>query len=309
MKHMKHWQISKDGCFLEYVINVLYRCCSSKIRRRVVATNIQEVFRKSSGSPQEVFRKSWNPKLRPWTASRGCWSPMVDWSRPMLGGVQQRWWHANLRLKQQFQALLGHQDGHKNDQKRYSEQGNWMIWMQWRCETAAEGPVEGPKQQITGEIRETPMSGCCGSPNLSSRISFAPLTEGPYLEAFEDWVPCFDQHQDASRPFWNAPFRTEPPAQTMLNMLNMLNVVERVESEQSGQSGHCFNHSPVTMDFMVTARYQGLDASLRLAAWHNSRCHLDKDAEKKNIAAAIVSGISYSSGFAHHWHNSYTWLY
>jgi len=43
----------------------------------------------------------------------------------------------------------------------------------------------------------------------------------------------------------------------------MLNVVERVESEQSG---HCFNHSPVTMDFMVIAKYQGLDASLRLAA-------------------------------------------
>ena len=41
--------ILKDG-FLEYFINVLYRCCSSKIRRRVVATNIQEVFRESSGS-------------------------------------------------------------------------------------------------------------------------------------------------------------------------------------------------------------------------------------------------------------------
>lgn len=50
--------ILKDGCFLEYFINVLYRCCSSKIRRRVVATNIQEVFRESSGSLQEVFRKS-----------------------------------------------------------------------------------------------------------------------------------------------------------------------------------------------------------------------------------------------------------
>lgn len=45
------------------------------------------------------------------------------------------------------------------------------------------------------EILFTDVGAGC-STSMSSRISFAPLTEGPYLEAFEDWVPCFDQHQE-----------------------------------------------------------------------------------------------------------------